>query len=87
LAYVVHSGDRQLSTTKDSGRSGTERVSRTGTPDSSIFPNATLPARFPDLALNADAIGQSVQFFDADVAELQANCFRIEVLLHLALGV
>ena len=40
-------------------------VSRTGTPDSSILPNATLPARFPDLALSAPAVGRSIQVFDA----------------------
>jgi hypothetical protein len=40
-------------------------VSRTGTPDTSILPNATLPMRFPDLALSSPAVGRSVQVFDA----------------------
>jgi len=40
-------------------------VSRTGTPDSSILSNATLPARFPDLPLNSPAVGRTVQVFDA----------------------
>jgi hypothetical protein len=40
-------------------------VSRTGTPDSSILPNATLPARFPDLPLNSPAVGGTAQVFDA----------------------
>jgi len=40
-------------------------VSRTGVPDSSILPNATLPTRFPDLPLSSPVIGQSVQSFDA----------------------
>src|SRR5262249_18830214 len=40
-------------------------VSRAGTPDSSILPNATLPTRFPDLPLSSPVIGRSVQFFDA----------------------
>jgi hypothetical protein len=40
-------------------------VSRTGTPDSSILPNATLPARFPDLELSSPTNGRSIQVFDA----------------------
>lgn len=40
-------------------------VSRTGTPDSSILPNALLPDRFPDLPLSSPAVGRSVQVFDA----------------------
>ena len=40
-------------------------VSRTGTPDSSILPNATLPARFPDLPLSSPVSGRSVQLFDS----------------------
>ena len=40
-------------------------VSRTGTPDSSILPNATLPDRFPDLTLSSPAVGRSIQLFDA----------------------
>ena len=45
-------------------------VSRTGIPDSSILPNATLPTRFPDLPLSSPAtgcptIGCSVQLFDS----------------------
>ncbi|HYL13444.1 MAG TPA: hypothetical protein VEV41_10425, partial [Terriglobales bacterium] len=40
-------------------------VSRTGTPDSSILPNATLPARFPDLTLTSPSVGRSVQVFDS----------------------
>lgn len=45
-------------------------VSRTGTPDNSILPNATLPTRFPDLPLSSPAtgcpaIGCSVQLFDS----------------------
>ena len=40
-------------------------VSRTGTPDSSILPNATLPTRFPDLTLSSFLVGQSVQVFDS----------------------
>ncbi len=40
-------------------------ISRSGTPDSSVLPNALLPAQFPDLPLNAPAVGRSVQVFDA----------------------
>jgi hypothetical protein len=40
-------------------------VSRTGTLDSSILPNALLPTRFPDLTLSSLAVGRSVQVFDA----------------------
>ena len=40
-------------------------VSRTGVPDSSILPNATLPTRSPDLPLSSPVIGHSVQFLDA----------------------
>jgi len=46
-------------------RAALKIVSRTGTPDSSILPNATLPTRFPDLTLSSLVVGQSVQVFDA----------------------
>jgi hypothetical protein len=48
------------------GDAGTLKiVSRTGTPDNTILPNATLPMRFPDLALSSPAVGRSVQVFDS----------------------
>ena len=40
-------------------------VSRSGTPDSSVLPNALLPTQFPDLTLSSLAVGRSVQVFDA----------------------
>jgi hypothetical protein len=40
-------------------------ISRTGTPDSSVLPNALLPTQFPDLTLGSLAVGRSVQLFDA----------------------
>jgi hypothetical protein len=40
-------------------------VSRSGAPESSIYPDGVLPTRFPDLPLSAPTVGFEAQFYDA----------------------